>query len=123
MNWVFLIVLCALLVELVLRLPFVSALQALQRTSRRAMAVVTAKRISDHWKEKAMGAYASRTFIASAQIAGLLAIVLGVATLLVLAFDWFWAGFQTFILGWVGLVSSVVAASLYIIIRKKLSHG
>ncbi len=123
MNWLLTMVLCAVLVELVLRLPFLNPLKALHWSSNRAVRLVTAKAVSDHWKEKAMGAYARKTFVASAKIAGLLAIVLGAATLSVLALDRLSDGFQAFILSWTGLGGSVAAASLYVVARKAVIRG
>jgi len=120
-NWLLLIILCVVLVEIVMRLPFLAPLKALQRSSSRAIRVVSAKAVSDHWKEKAMGAYAQKTFVASAQIAGPLALVLGIATLVVLGMDLLSEGFQTFILTWAGLGGSVVAASLYVFVRRSSS--
>ena len=123
MNWLLTIVFCAVLVELVLRLPFLDPLRALRWSSNRAMRVVTAKAVSDHWKERAMGAYARKTFVASVKIAGLLAVVLGAATLLVLALDRLSEGFQAFVLSWAGLGSSVVVSSLYVVARRAVIRG
>lgn len=98
MNWILTIPFCAVLVELVLHLPFLVPLKELSRFRNRAVYVVTAKTVSDHWKEKAIGAYARKTFVASAKIAGLLAVVLGGAAILVVGLDQFSDGFQAFIL-------------------------
>lgn len=123
MNWLLTIVLCALLVELVLRLPFLNPIKVLSWSSNRALRVITTKGVSDHWKEKAMGAYAQKTFIASGKIAALLAVVLGFATLLVLGLERLFGGFQAFILSWKGLGSSIVAATLYIMARRVVFRG
>ena len=127
MNWLLTVLFCAVLVEIVLKLPFLRPLEAILTSSRRAAHVVKAKVVSDHWKEKAMRAYAQRTFVASLKLAGLLALVLGGAALLLLALDRLSDGFQAFVLSWIGLASSVAAASLYIMARKALaaagSHG
>ena len=123
MNWILTIPFCAVLVELVLHLPLLEPLKELSRSSNRAVHVVTAKAVSDHWKEKAMGAYAQKTFVASAKIAGLLAVVLGGAAILVVGLDQLSDGFQAFILSWSGLGLSVVAASLYVMARKAILRG
>lgn len=120
MNWLLTVVFCAVLVEVVLKLPFLRPLQAVLTSSQRAVHVVKAKLVSDHWKEKAMRAYAQKTFVASLKLAGLLAFVLGGAALLLLALDRLSDGFQAFVLSWIGLASSVIAASLYIMARKAL---
>ncbi len=123
MNWVLTALLCTALVELVLRLPFVEPLKGLVRNSRRAVHVVTAKAVSDHWKEKAMGAYAQRTFSATAKLTGCLLMVLGTAIVLVIAMEVLFNGFQAFILSGMGLGFSVVAATVYVMARKTIGHG
>lgn len=123
MNWILTVPFCAVLVELALHLPLLEPLKGLSRSSNRALHVVTAKAVSDHWKEKAMRAYAQKTFLASAKLAGLLAVVLGTAAILVVVLDRLSDGFQAFILSWTGLGLSVVAASLYVMARKAILRG
>jgi hypothetical protein len=82
-----------------------------------------AKAVSDHWKEKAMGAYAQETFVCSIKIAGLLAAVLAVAAGLVWTFEQGFNGFQNFILGWRGLGFSIVVASIYLLARRLITLG
>ena len=123
MNWFLMVALCCLLVELVLRLPFLSRLDVIHRSSRSALRVVTAKAVSEHWKEKAMRVYARRTFIASVQLTGLLVILLCVAALLVLGLDQLSNGFQSFILSWSGIGSSIAVAGLYVAGRRLRSGG
>lgn len=113
MNWLLTTLLCAVLVELLLRLPFSAPVRAVARSGQRAMRVVASKAISDHWKEKAMAAYARQTFVSSLRIAVLLAIVLGVATALVLGLEQLSGGFQAFFLSGTGIAFSIVAASAY----------
>lgn len=117
MDWLLTIILCVLMVELVLRLPFVDFLKSLSLYVNNVALILKVK-ASDHWKEKAMGAYAQRTFVVSAKIAGLLAAVLGAVMLVVLALSQLSPGFQAFILSWIGLGIGVVVASLYLVARR-----
>src|SRR5690606_24750774 len=123
LNWILTSLLSLLLVELALRLPFASAVATAGRSSTRALHVVRAKAISDHWKEKAMAAYARSTFLASVQLVSLLAILFGTAFLLVVALERVSGGFQGFILGWRGIAFSVAVASLYVVARRALARG
>ncbi len=120
MNWVLAVAFCVILVETIIRLPFLKPLTDLNRYSRRAMAVLTSKYASDHWKEKAMGAYAKATFKATINLATLLIIVLVFAAILVIGLDQISSGFQSFVLDWKGLGLTVVVAALYIPIRKAI---
>ena len=123
MNWLLTIPFCVVLVEIVLRLPLSAPLSSLARSSWRAASLVTTTGVSDHWKELAMAAYARRTFIASLQLAGLLAVLLGVAVLMVLALERVATGFGDFILGWSGLAASVAIVTVYLITRRSLRRG
>ena len=120
MNWLLTAVLCAVLVEVALRLPFGAAIAGVRTASGKALRVVVAKAVSDHWKEKAMGAYARMTFVSSIKLAAVLVVVLLVAATLVVAFDLAFGGFQDFILGWRGIGFSVVFATVYFVARRKV---
>ena len=123
LNWVLTVPLCAVLVELLMRLPLAGPLGRLVRTGNRALHVVTAKAVSDHWKEKAMGAYAQTTFMTTLRLAGLLALWLGCALILVFGIDQFTDGFEEFLLSWRGIGFSIVVASLYAVARRMLLRG
>jgi hypothetical protein len=123
LNWFLAAVFCVPLVELALRLPFGPALTGLSKAGTRAVRVVRAKSVSDHWKEKAMAAYAQATFLSSLKLAFLLFVLFGVAAMLVVALDSIGSGFQGFILGWQGIALSIVVAGLYLKARKAIFHG
>lgn len=118
MNWILTVVFCAILIEIALRLPFARSLSRLTRCSTRALHVLRAKHVSDHWKELAMGAYARETFVCSAKIGIFLGFILAVATVVAFGLDLLFAGFAAFILSWTGIALSLIAASLYIIGRR-----
>ncbi|SON56849.1 hypothetical protein HDIA_3308 [Hartmannibacter diazotrophicus] len=120
MNWLLTAILCVLLVELAVRLPLAGAVLGVSGASKRAARVLRAKAISDHWKEKAMGAYARATFASTLKLAGLLIVILAIAFALVLLFEQISSGFESFILGWWGIGFSLVFATLYFSLRKVL---
>ncbi|MGB0749339.1 MAG: sulfotransferase [Magnetospiraceae bacterium] len=120
LHAVLLALLCIPLVELVLVLPFVPTAQTVIGASQKAARTVAAKRISDHWKEKAMAAYAGRTFGATLALAGLLLIFFIVAGGLSWGIDLLAPGFLGFALGGPGLLLSLGVASVYAVLRHKL---
>lgn len=123
MNWVLTVLLCAVLVEVLIRLPLARPIEQLARSGSSALHVMTAKAVSDHWKEKAMGAYARATFMGTLKVAILLAFWLGVAVVLVLGLDLLSGGFQAFLLSWKGIGFTIVAGSLYAVARRALVRG
>ena len=72
--------------ELALRLPLVTSVATMNATAGRALRVVRAPRVSDHWKERILPAYAGRLMKASLLLlASVLAIVLPVVLVVTLA--------------------------------------
>jgi len=118
--WVLTALLCIGIVELALRLPFAGTLSRLAGTGARAARVVRSPAISDCWKEKAVGAYARRTFLATVRLAGLLAAVLGTAAVLAYGFDRILSGYGAFLLGWTGFAFSAVFAGTYAWVRAEM---
>lgn len=70
--WIGLVLGTIAAVEIAIRLPLGRTLASLKRVSRRSMWVVSSKRISDDWKEKALPAYAGRMFGGSLRLFGIL---------------------------------------------------
>ena len=123
MNWFLTAILCVVLVEIALRLPFTDAVARAANYGGRAVRVVRANAVSDHWKEKALAAYAQATFLSSIKLAGFLAVLLTIAAVFVVALEQISGGFQSFILGWRGIGFSIVFASLYPTVRKLIVNG
>ncbi len=115
--------LCLALVETALRLPFGQALSGAVRTGERARRVLASRRISEHWKEKAIGAYAGRlmgtTFALAAMIAGLAGGFIAGAY----AVDTMKAGTFGFLLAWPGIIYCTAIASAWLIARRRKSHA
>lgn len=110
-------------VESFLRLPFRSQAASLQQALTRARSIMLSPRISDHWKEKALLAYAARIMRATATIAVSLAVV----ALAALATAWLLARVLNLdrpiaeILGtWPALTVSIIIATIYVVIRGRL---
>ncbi len=123
MNWLLSAVLCALLVEIAVRLPFSANIAGVNRSGRRALRAVRSNSVSDHWKEKAMLAYAGMMFSCSLKLAGWLLFLGAGAVLLIITFDQISRGFSSFIVSWQGIGLSIVFASLYLAVRKLLIHA
>lgn len=73
--------------EMFIRLPFLARAKALSGTTQHALAVLRSAAISDHWKEKALLAYAGQTAAASIKLSGLLFLVVLVCTIPVVLID------------------------------------
>ena len=118
MTWMLTAVLCVILIEVVVRLPLPVILSDINTVARKAMHVLGAKLVSDHWKEKAMLAYASAMFTSTFKLAGLLIAVAAVIVLFIYTVDQFGFGVGDFIIGWIGILYSMVVATAWFQLRK-----
>ncbi|MEM1057662.1 MAG: sulfotransferase [Verrucomicrobiota bacterium] len=120
MNWLLALVTSAAFVEIFIRLGVLTRAQEVNRLSRRSIRTIGYKRASDHWKEKAVGAYAVRMMGASLLLG--LGMVVAVLPFLV-------AGFATlnttepylhFVSGLVGIVACTAFAIGYAMLRPSI---
>lgn len=58
--WLLVVVAAVLASETLLRLPILAKIKAVSDASQKAMRVLKSARISDHWKERVLPAYAKR---------------------------------------------------------------
>ncbi len=123
MNWLLTTALTLILVETLLRLPLIPAARIILRTSGKAVRVFSAKRVSDHWKEKAMGAYARRTLMASLRLAAWFLVVVLFGFLMTEVMLEASSDFVVFLFGWQGLLFSLAVASLYVWIRRRIVNA
>lgn len=112
-------VLCVGVVEIALRLPFAPLAARAQATGTKALRTMQASRVSDHWKERVMLAYAKTMLGCSLRLAGMLILVFGAVGLIALAFDTIAPGFSAFLLGMTGLLFSLVFATGYVLLRRR----
>lgn len=120
MTWLLTAILCVMLIELMMRLPLPAAVSGISTVSAKALHVLTARGISDHWKEKVLLAYARNLFIATLKLAGLLLMVAAVALGLILVFDGLGTGTGEFIGSVPGLLYSTAVATGYFLLRRRL---
>jgi hypothetical protein len=85
---------------------------------RKAMRTLGAKSVSDHWKEKVLLAYAVSLFLSTMKLAGYLAAIGIAAVFLIFLFDYFGAKVADFLTDWLGILFSLVFATLYFAVRK-----
>lgn len=124
MLWIASFALCVLLVEALRRLPLMSVATEILQSTTRAVRVIGSSKISDHWKEKAIGAYAVITLRGTLKLAVMMVGVLGGAALLVYTAERLGVkGFSSFFLSWEGLAYTAIGASLYAWARSKATRG
>ena len=120
MIWIFVSLLTIILVELFLRLPLISAARGIAKTARRAGRTLGRRKASDHWKEKASQAYAVRMAKGTLVLALGLGVIAVVGALLSMASERIAPGTTAALLSWVGLLVSLVVATVYVIVRQRL---
>lgn len=107
--------------ELLLRLPFWPCAQLMLRTSRKATAIVSSKKISDHWKEKVLLRYSCVLAGQSLKLAALfLAVIVSVVAFASGSDFLFQPAESTLqvLTQWRGLITASMMAVVYLGLRK-----
>lgn len=118
MTWISVAILSVLIIETGLRLPLSAVLMEMNMVARKAIHILGAKAISDHWKEKVMLAYAFSLFKNTAIIAGFMLLIAAIVIVFIAVCNYLGVATGEFILSWVGIVFSCIVAMLYFKIRK-----
>ena len=121
--WLLVIVAAVLASEALLRLPVMAKIKGVSEASQKAMRVLKSGRISDHWKERVLPAYAKR--IGFGSVAFFVMLCLGLLPVLVAGLiypDGLVAWAEALMRPSVILVLCVVSLG-YIWIRLRLTRG
>lgn len=116
MIHILLLLVCILSVEVFIRFNFLSLLDSILKATKKVTYVISQDKISDHWKEKVVPAYALRMMKYSLQILLILLLILS----LFLIADFFINNFLALTLSFFGIVESLVFAFGYVFLRKSL---
>ena len=114
MIHILLLLVCILSVEVFIRFNFLSLLDSMLKVTKKVTYVISQDKISDHWKEKVVPAYALRMMKYSLQILLILLLILS----LFLIADFFINNFLALTLSLIGIVESLVFAFGYVFLRK-----
>lgn len=118
MTWILTTVLCIIVIEFAVRIPLPEVISEISIVAHKALHILGAKSVSDHWKEKVMLSYAGSLFLATMKLGALLIAIAAVAILLIFIFDYSGVRIGNFIVSWTGMLFSVVVATAYYTIRK-----
>lgn len=120
MNWFLTVILCIVLVELLLRLPVAAIVANIGLVSRKAVGTLAAKRVSDHWKEKALLVYSRSLFVSSVKLGAVLLAAGAAIAAFIYVSDLLGAELFPFLVGWQGLLFSLAVATIYLTVRKRV---
>jgi hypothetical protein len=121
-QWALLAIATIAAVELVVRLGIGSTIRRLLAVVRKVLRIMKSDTISDHWKERAMLAYAGQMFSASLMLLAML--LLAVAPFAILAALGAWIGMPFFalLLSGTGVLVCIAIACAYLPLRRRLNH-
>lgn len=113
MNHLLLFLACLISVEIFIKLKFLDALNLLVLQSRKAARLIQNDRISDHWKEVTIPAYALSMMRSCLKI---IIIIILIASIFYLV-DLFLMDFLMFTLSLAGVAESIIFAIIYLRLR------
>tara|TARA_X000000950_G_C13799806_1_gene613041 strand:- start:819 stop:1175 length:357 start_codon:yes stop_codon:yes gene_type:complete len=107
-------VVCILSLEVFIRFNFLSNLDSILKVTKKVTYVIPQSKISDHWKEKVIPAYALRIMKYSLQMLLILLLILSFFFIV----DLFYNSFLAFTISLIGVIESMVFAFGYVFLRK-----
>ena len=114
MTHILLILVCISSVEVFIRLNFLSYLDLILKVTKRVTNIIPQDKISDHWKEKVIPAYALRIMKYSLRILLILLLIMSLFFIV----DFFYTDFLAFTFSLIGIIESMVFAFGYVYLRK-----
>ena len=116
MNHLALLLICILSVEVFIRFNFLLLLDSILKVAKKVTYIIPNENISDHWKEKAIPAYALKIMKFSGQIFLIISCIFSFFFIP----DIFLSGFLIYTLSFIGIFESMVFAFGYVFFRKSV---
>mgnify|MGYP000595507857 FL=1 len=113
LDYLYLVVVCVLSIELFLRLKFISYVNSILKNTNKVFRVIISPNISDHWKEKMVPTYAFILLKNSLSILGILFLIILVFS----AFIVLSSKFLTLLLSITGVAISIFISFVYLKLR------
>ena len=120
MTWVLVVITGAVAVELVMLLPIMQVTAVILQTSRKSLHVISSRRISDCWKEKATQQYSKILLKQVLRLAIYFALFALCLFMLLALADMFMPGISSYMMSLSGMLAVTLAATLYFLLRKRL---
>ncbi len=114
MNHLILFITCLLTVEIFIRSNYLCLFNSTIKASKKAIAIILNKNISDHWKENIIPKYSLQMMMYSLQMILILFLVIFIFVIA----DNLFSGFLAFTLFWNGIIESILISFTYAYIRK-----
>lgn len=122
-SWLWVIGASCLAAELLSRLPFERIVSSMAQCARLAGRVISSRRISDHWKERILPAYAGRMATHTLMLTLYFAALAGLVSVALLAADAITPGTAGLITSGKGLVASFAVATAYYLLRRRFARA
>lgn len=113
MIWLVVAVMCGIIVEVFSHVPLRKTVDGILTLARKSAGVISSRSISDHWKEKAVGAYSLAMIRRTGMLFGMLVLLLAIVWVCTIIGRTFSLDVSSFLLTWYGILYSIVIAVLY----------
>lgn len=116
------LILTAALVALILNLPLIGNVRRISATTGRALHVMRARGVSDHWKERAMMSYSGITLMATLGLIAALAVLAVTAWVLIAGLGMLIPGFAAMVFSPWGIAQMTLIAAVMMVVRNRVAH-
>ncbi len=110
-----------LVVECFFRLPLAANLARLRGVVGKIVHTMRSSKISDHWKERVLPAYAGKLFSSSIVLFAIVCLALSPMIIVGIGADMAGLDFMAFLMTMTAIVASTVFAILYVVVRRRLT--
>ena len=108
-----------LVAELFIRLPILDTVRRSSRYATKSATIISAEKISDHWKERVLPAYAGAIFVQTLRLTAMIVLAFAPVILSVAVSPILNAPLMPLLMSIQGVALSVVVAALYAFVRMR----
>ncbi len=117
MAFALLIISTFIVAELFIRLPIIGTVRRSSDIATKSATLIRAPKISDHWKERALPAYAGALFMQTLRLGAMIALALSPVIAALAVSSLFDAPLMSLLVSIPGIALSVAAAGIYAFVR------
>ena len=106
--------------ELFMRLPIITTVRRSSQIAAKSATLIRADKISDHWKERVLPAYAGALFMQTLKLTGMTLLAFAPVVVALAISPLLDAALMSLLMSFPGVALSIAAAAIYAFVRMRL---